>query len=162
MTRVESLGILDRLHRCIFWFLTVLACLMVAIGFMQVVWRYVLEASLYWSEEILRYLYVWVIFLGISVGIRTRLHVAIDAFIALLKGRAGYGVKMVVRSLTLAFFGLVIVIGVQFTLHNLGQVSPAVRLPMSLVYGAIPLGGFFSFIFAVEEWVKAGKAGVGR
>jgi TRAP-type C4-dicarboxylate transport system permease small subunit len=159
---VQNIGVLDRLHKCLFWFLMVLACVMLVIGFMQVIWRYVLEASLYWSEELLRYMYVWVIFLGTSVAIRGRLHVSIDAFVNLLKGRPLHMLKTVIHLLTVAFFALVVVIGVQFTLHNLGQVSPAVRLPMSVAYLAIPLGGLFSLIFTLEDWRKARQEGVRR
>ena len=156
---MQNIGVLDRLHKCLFWFLMGLTCLMLVIGFMQVVWRYVLEASLYWSEELLRYMYVWVIFLGTSVAIRSRLHVSIDAFVSLLKGRPRYVVKTVIRLFSVAFFALVVVIGVQFTLHNLGQVSPAVQLPMSVAYVAMPLGGLFSLIFALEDWRKARQEG---
>ncbi len=152
--------ILDHIHRGLFWFLVIMGCVMLGIGFMQVFWRYVLESSLYWSEELLRYMYVWVIFLGVSVGIRSRLHVAIDAFITLLRGRPRYVLKTIVHLLTVAFFVLLIVIGIRFTVYNLGQISPAVQLPMSLVYLGIPLGGFFALLFAVEDWVKTGKAGV--
>lgn len=162
MAKGQRTGILDGIHRCLLGVLVALACVMLAIGFMQVFWRYVLQSSLYWSEELLRYMYVWVIFLGIGIGIRSRIHVAIDAFVTLLKGRLRYALKMFIHLLTVIFLVLVIVIGIRFTLYNLGQISPAVQLPMSLVYLAIPLGGFFALIFAIEDWVKAGKAGVNR
>ena len=155
----QAKGILDFIHRCLFWVLIVMASVMLIIGFMQVFWRYVLQASLSWSEELLRYMHVWVIFLGVSLGIRKRIHVAIEAFITFLEGRVRYTLVMFVHLLTVVFFVLVVVIGIRFTLHNLGQISPAIQLPMSLVYLAIPLGGCFALIFAIEEWVKAAKAG---
>jgi TRAP-type C4-dicarboxylate transport system permease small subunit len=151
--------ILDFIHRCLFRVLIGMASVMLIIGFMQVFWRYVLQASLSWSEELLRYMYVWVIFLGVSLGIRKRIHVAIEAFITFLEGRVRYTFVMFVHLLTVVFFVLVVVIGIRFTIHNLGQTSPAIQLPMSLVYIAIPLGGCLALLFAIEEWVKAAKAG---
>ena len=151
---------LKKLNKYVFAFLVTIVCFMVVIGSMQVFWRYVLKSSLYWSEEIMRYLNIWTIFIGISVGIPRNIHVAIEAIISFLKGRAKIVATMLVYILSLLFFILIIVIGIKFTLHGMGQISAAVRLPISLVYISLPIGGILSLIFTIGEIMKYWKEGV--
>jgi TRAP-type C4-dicarboxylate transport system permease small subunit len=133
---------------------------MMAVGGMQVFWRYVLKNSLYWSEEIMRYMNIWTIFLGISIGIPRNSHVAIDAIIRSLKGKARFMVTMFVYLASLVFFAMMLFVGIKFTLYNMGQLSPAMMLPMSMIYMAIPISGFFSILFMIGEIMKYIKEGV--
>lgn len=150
---------LDKLHKFIFFVLVVLVCIMMAVGGMQVFWRYVLKNSLYWSEEVMRYLNIWTIFLGISIGIPRNVHVAIDAIIRSLKGGVRFGVTIIVYIFSLAFFAMLLAVGIQFTMYNMGQLSPAMRLPMSMIYAALPVGGFLSILFTLGEMIKYVKGG---
>jgi TRAP-type C4-dicarboxylate transport system permease small subunit len=133
---------------------------MMAVGGMQVFWRYVLKDSLYWSEEVMRYMNVWTIFLGISIGIPRNSHVAIDAIIRALKGRVKFGVTMFVYLASLMFFVMMLFVGIKFTIYNMGQLSPAMMVPMSMIYMALPVSGFFSILFMVGEIMKYVKGGV--
>jgi len=153
-------NVLEKLNKYIFAFLVILVCLMIVIGGMQVFWRYVLKSSLYWSEEIMRYLNIWTIFIGMSVGIPRGSHVAIDALVRVSKGRTRVGINMLIYSLSSLFFILLIVVGTKFALHNIGQVSSAVRLPISLVYISVPIGGFLSLLFIIGEIMKYKRGGV--
>ena len=58
---------------------TVTLALMSAIIVAQVFFRYVLNNSLSWSEELARYLFIWTIYIGISYGVKMDKHVAVDA-----------------------------------------------------------------------------------
>ena len=60
--------------------------LMSAIGLVlsfQVIMRYVFHSSLGWSEELARYMFVWLVFIGISYGAKVMRHIKIDAFLYL-------------------------------------------------------------------------------
>ena len=56
------------LNACAEFILWVLVALTIVVTFVQVVFRYGLDSSLSWSEELARYLFVWVIFIGASVA----------------------------------------------------------------------------------------------
>ena len=49
----------------------------------QVIMRYVFHSSLGWSEELARYMFVWLVFIGISYGAKVMRHIKIDAFLYL-------------------------------------------------------------------------------
>ena len=51
----------------------------VILVFSQVVMRYVFQSSLYWSEELARYLFVWQTWLGASLAVREASHIRIEA-----------------------------------------------------------------------------------
>ena len=153
---------LDKLNKFIFFILVVLVCIMMAVGGMQVFWRYVLKNSLYWSEEVMRYLNIWTIFLGISIGIPRNSHVAIDAIIRALKGRAKFAATITVYIFSLVFFVALFGIGIKFTLYNMGQLSAAMRIPMSMIYISLPVGGFLSILFTIGEILKYWKSEVAQ
>ncbi|MCD6435935.1 MAG: TRAP transporter small permease [Clostridiales bacterium] len=145
---------LDKLQKVIFFVLVVLVCVMMIVGGMQVFWRYILKNSLYWSEEVMRYLNIWTIFLGVSIGVPRNAHVAIDAIIGALKGRARFTATMVVYMFSLIFFIALFGVGIKFTVFNMGHLSAALRMPMSMIYISLPIGGFLSILFMVGEIIK--------
>ncbi|HCR98135.1 MULTISPECIES: TRAP transporter small permease [Halomonas] len=109
----------------------------------QVFMRYVMGASLSWSEEIARYLFIWLIYLGISYGAREMRHIKIDAALDLFPRRIRPAIVILGDLLFLAF-ALYIVWTSWSVIERqmmLGQTSPAVGLPMWIVYAA-PFVGF--------------------
>ena len=69
----------DRLNRANELVIALLAAVTVAVTLLQVVFRYVLGSSLSWSEELARYLFIWVIFLGVASAARRGQHMAVEA-----------------------------------------------------------------------------------
>src|SRR3954447_26405416 len=64
--------------------LWVLVALVIIVTFVQVVFRYGLESSLSWSEELARYIFVWIIFIGTSVATQRRQHIFVEVLVALM------------------------------------------------------------------------------
>ncbi|MCI8398634.1 MAG: TRAP transporter small permease [Oscillibacter sp.] len=139
---------------------TITLALMSAIIVLQVFFRYVLNNSLAWSEELARYLFIWTIYIGISYGVKMDKHVAVDAVYAYMpKGVKKY-YAMVAYALFTIFAVLVIyygvtVVGMQITS---GQVSPAMGLPMQYVYVAPVVGMVLTVIRLVQKIIEAAKA----
>ncbi len=110
----------------------------------QVASRYLLHDPSAWTEELARYLLVWIGLLGAAWAYRCNAHMGID----LLAGRVGAAGKARLRLISacavLAFALPVMVIGgaslVQLT-WELQQFSAALELPMAAVYAVIPLSG---------------------
>ena len=154
------INISNRLYRTIFAVCVLLGCAMLVIGTMQVFWRYVLQHSLSWSEEVLRYLNIWTIFLGISIAIPQKMHVAVDAVYNHLKEAPRRILYFVIQAVNLVFYGLMLVLGLQFTLMNISQLAPSIRISLSWIYISIPIGALLAIGFTVVEIVKyAGRKG---
>ena len=110
---------------------------------LQVVTRYFLETSLAWSEELARYMFIWMIYTGISCGVKKRKHICVDALYNLLPVGKGRMLLAYVGDALFLFFTLFVLNrGVEVFLRIVasGQHSPACELPMWVVYGALPFG----------------------
>lgn len=121
-----------------------LMSLMTVLIFVQVIMRYVFSNSLSWSEELARYLFIWLIYLGVSYGAKLRKHIKIDAALKLFpKGLRPY-VTIMGDILFFLFAIYIINTGYKYVLMQatLGKVSPALSIPYKYVYAA-PMIGFF-------------------
>ena len=139
---------------------TVTLALMSAIIVAQVFFRYVLNNSLSWSEELARYLFIWTIYIGISYGVKMDKHVAVDAVYSYMpKGVKKY-YAMIAYTLFLLFAVAIVYYGVTVVGMQIssGQVSPAMGLPMQYVYAAVPVSCCLMVIRLLENLVKMVKA----
>ena len=107
---------------------------------LQVVCRYLLGASLPWSEELARYLLVWMTFLGGSIALKREAHMGIQGLVDKLSPGVQRLVKLFTHLTVFGFLCLATLKGFQLALFNMNQYSPAMRIPMGLVYFAIPTG----------------------
>ncbi len=78
---------LDRVNSLAEYAVCALLAVMVVVVFLQVIFRFVIRSSLPWSEELARYLMVWIVFLGASIGVKRKSHIGVEAVVALLPDR---------------------------------------------------------------------------
>ena len=71
--------------------------------FAQVVFRYGLGASLSWSEEFARYVFVWIIFIGTSVATRRGQHIMVEVIVALFPPKLREAVGLVSIGIACSF-----------------------------------------------------------
>lgn len=127
---------------------TVSLLLMIIIVFLQVFFRYVVEYSLPWSEELARYLMTWVVFVGASMGAKEGVHIGVAAFVNLMPKwfqRADIvfsGLCSIVFGLSVSYVGFLAVRHIA----RMGQVSPAMEMPMWIAYLPICVGSLFMAI----------------
>lgn len=115
--------------------------IMVAVIFIQVVMR-MTGNSLSWSEELGRYCFIWIVYIGISYGVKKQRHIKVDVMLLLLKGKAKTILTIFSNLLFLVFSIAVIYYGSDIAgmLLKFGQKSPALHVPMGIVYMATPVG----------------------
>jgi len=112
----------------------------------QVFCRYVISASLPWSEELARYLMVWLTFLGAGIALKKGSHMGLDILQPLLPARAQSLLRQTCLFPVAVFLIIFTVKGAQLALFNLGQHSPAMGVSMGLVYLALPSGGLIMLV----------------
>lgn len=128
----------------------------------DVVWgvftRYALGQQAKWSEELARFLLVWVTLLGGAVAFGTKAHLGVDYFVNLLHP-AARKVTAVVVHLVVLFFALEVLLhgGAQVVSDalRLEQTTPALGWKMGHVYLALPIAGVFVVLYTVENLVEA-------
>ncbi|MFK7979177.1 MAG: TRAP transporter small permease [Saprospiraceae bacterium] len=135
-------------------FLTILMILMTLDVLWGVFTRYVLANQASWSEELARFLLIWIGILGAAYASGQQMHLAIDLLSPKLNERNQKLVKGIIKWLIIGFAFLVLVVGggrLIYISHTLGQTSPALQLPMSIVYGVLPLSGLLIIYYKLTE-----------
>lgn len=118
----------------------------------QVFSRYVLNQPSTLTDELARFLMIWVGLLGASYTVGAQRHLSIDFLAMLLPEQKKPLLSMVVNTLILLFAGLVIVSGglklIEKTLAT-GQLSAAMQIPMGYVYIVLPLSGAIMMLYSL-------------
>jgi TRAP-type C4-dicarboxylate transport system permease small subunit len=115
----------------------------------QVFSRYVLNHSLFWSEELARYLLVWLTFLGASVAYRRNMHPGIDIVYSRMPATFQRWISIFIHLISMTLFGVMIFYGAQFSYFVRLQISPAMYLPKWIVFSIIPISGLIFMIHAL-------------
>ncbi|GAB7079420.1 TRAP transporter small permease [Megalodesulfovibrio paquesii] len=122
---------------------------------LQVIMRYVMQNSLSWSEELSRYMFIWLVNIGISYGVRTKRHISVDVLNTILpRNKAAY--LSIIADLLFLCFALIVIFNgadVAQRIMKTGQASPALEIPMCFVYGALPVGFSLVCIRLVQSMV---------
>lgn len=123
-----------------------------------VFFRYVLNDSLTWSEELARYGLVYATFLGCATAVRRRTHIRVTLLEEMLPPAWAHRLRVVQDLCTLVFLVSVVVLAVEI-LTALGQArSAAMQLPMRYVYAAIVIGFALASLRLVQILVARRKS----
>lgn len=150
--------ILDLSERVLAFACVAAFAVMLVLGIATVVFRYVVESSLAFPDELIRYLFIWMIFLGSAVALRRNLHAAIGVLISRLSPAPRRAAVMLATGSCGLFFAVLLYSGVQITKHVKFQVSPALEVSMVWVYGAVPAGAAIMLVYVAELLVRQWRA----
>ena len=138
-------GTIERLsrncNRYAEYFLLLLGLSMTATVIVQVFSRYALNHSLFWSEELARYLLVWLTFIGATVAYHRNMHPGVDVLFKRLQRKNRRRIRLFVHLVSLVFFLIIIWYGSSFAYFIRAQTTPALSLPKWLVFSIIPFSG---------------------
>ncbi|MDE0113452.1 MAG: TRAP transporter small permease [Albidovulum sp.] len=130
-----------------------ISVLMVVVTLAQVIFRYVIAAPLPWSEELARYCFVWIVFLGGAIGLSRGIHLGVDLFVNLLPDRFRPGLEALSNALIAVFAATVVYASYPVINMNMLQRSPALGVQMSWIYIAIPISMCLIFLICLERIV---------
>lgn len=152
MTHITMSKLKHVIDRALAWVVIVVMAVLVIDVLWQVFTRFVLRDPSSFTEELARYLLIWIGLMGASYAAGQRMHLAVDLLPTKLTGRRKCYLEIVIESCTLLFAFFVLVVGgvrlVGIMLH-LGQTSAALQVPLGYVYLAIPFSGLLITFYAV-------------
>lgn len=129
----------------------VLAVILIAAVF----WRYALNNAIPWSEEISKYLMVWLTFLGAPIALRHAGHINIDLLMKLFADRGQQVFHLIIHLIIIVTMGIVLVMGIGFTQLGARQVASSISISMAYMYVAVPFGAALVTLVAIEHSLKA-------
>jgi TRAP-type C4-dicarboxylate transport system permease small subunit len=116
--------------------------------------RYALGNQASWSEELARFLLIWIGILGAAYASGQRMHLAIDLLGPKLEASKQRRLQRFIDLIILIFALTVLVIGgmrLLYITQALGQLSAALRIPMAVVYSVIPLSGLLVIFYKIQD-----------
>lgn len=133
-----------------------LLALQVAVVLWGVLTRYLLGNQAGWTEELARFLLIWISLLGAAYAVSRRSHIAIQLFPDRLEKGRRKKLYRLIDGLILLFALFVLVIGggyyVWLTFY-LGQRSPSLKVPVGIFYLAVPLAGLLISFFKAKDLI---------
>ena len=114
----------------------------VALVFLQVIMRYVFHNSLYWSEELARFVFLWFSWLGASFAVREGAHLKVTILADRLGDFPKKSLELASLLIWIAFSAFLTYQGARIThfVASMGQTSPALYIPVCVAYASVPAG----------------------
>ena len=114
-----------------------------------------------WTEEMARFLFIWMVMLGAMIGVRDASHFEVDVWPE-LKPRANALLRIVSLVFVLAFALVFIWYGIKFVQFGWNQTSELADLPMPFIFAAWPLAGLTWIVFLGEHFVRNFRIATGK
>jgi len=149
MTRV-----IDTFCRGVSATMAVALMVMVALVFGNVVLRYIFNSSITVSEELSRWLFVWITFMGAVVALREHAHLGTDVLVSRLPP-LGKKVCFAIANLAMLYVCyLVFRGGLEQTRINMDVLAPSTQLPLAVVHAAgVAFSAAASVVLLLDLWL---------
>jgi TRAP-type C4-dicarboxylate transport system permease small subunit len=154
--------ILDGYHRLLTWLMAAAIAILIIPVTLQIISRYTaLIPSWIWTEELSRFLFIWMVMLGSMIAVREGTHFVVDV-LPQLPTRSNAALQ-VVSDLGVLVFALVFTwYGWEFVQFGWNQTSELADLPMVYIFAAWPVAGLTWIVFLGEAFVRNCRIVLGR
>ncbi len=136
------------------WILVLLMTLLIIVCFLQVWFRLVVQEPIAWTEELARYAFVWLTFIGGAAVVGNWGHFQVDFVLSYCPGWMKFPLR-VISYVAIAVFAYIMVFhGWELLEKVYRQKSAAMLIPMAYPYAALPLSGILMIVHLVELLIK--------
>lgn len=145
----------------------ILFLVMVLVVCWSVICRRILKITFLQGEELARYLMIYVVYLGTSIGVKTKAHIGVEVFVDLLPKKAKRYVKIVTETLCMLIFIVLFVLSIQMMQHLMAtmQMTTTTQIPTFCIFVCVPVSmflGIIHYIVEIGDMVKAVAAKEGE
>ena len=143
--------VVDGLNVAVRWILAALMLVMTVLIGWQVIARFIVGESLTFSEEVSRFVMVWMVLLGAAYAAKNGRLMKVDIVEHMLSGRAKSTVIMVAGVLSIVFYLVLVVFGFFIVNAVSYQMTPATEVSMSIPMAALPVGGLLLVVNTIHQ-----------
>jgi TRAP-type C4-dicarboxylate transport system permease small subunit len=137
--------------------------LLCVIVLLQVIFRYILNFPLAWTDEAARFLFIWVIILAGTIAIKKKEHFSVNIVVKKFSKKVQNKLQFVTDViLFILFFDIMVLKGVYLIKLGSLQISPALHIQMSYVYSSLFIGGILSCCYILEDILSFIKGDIGK
>jgi len=119
--------------------ISIIFFLLVVTVFANVIFRYFFESTIDWSEELARFLLIWLIFIGAMSALFEDEHMVMDYFVKLFQVKISRLLKLIADLFSLAAATALMIGGLELAIKNLNWYSPVLNIPYGYVNMIVPI-----------------------
>lgn len=120
----------------------------------SVFFRYIVNNSISWSEEVSRYLMIWLGFFGMSLATRDRDHVNITFVVGLMPPKVRRAIRYLADVVVIVFLAILIVTSIRQIAGSAGETTAALVIPMAIPLASVTAGGCLMLLQAIRRTVS--------
>lgn len=140
------MGLTRILVKVLTWMCIITITLLTFTVLLQVITRF-FDYSMPGTEELSRLFIVWLTFLGSSLAIYEKMHLAVNYFVNKFKKRQRKVLYVLVNVLIIIFYAVLTYYGFMLSMSAMSQTTSTLQIPVGISYLAIPVSGLFSIYF---------------
>jgi TRAP-type transport system small permease protein len=146
--------VLEWITTVVKWVMVSMTCVIFLITTSTVFTRYLLNIVPSWSEEIPRYLLVWITYLGAGLAIKFKEHISLDVFFNLMPLRARQAGHLILNGLVAIVAAIMIVYGIGLVNHFGEDLMESIPVTNFWLYLAMPISGALMLLYLVQDTRK--------
>jgi TRAP-type C4-dicarboxylate transport system permease small subunit len=146
-----------RFDKILNWFAVILFLAVFLTVLLQVFMRFVINSPLVWSEELSRYLFMWICYIGWCFSARNGTHIRIGFVAERLPEPVQRAIDIINILLTLIFAGILFWFGIVMMRRNLQIRTVTLYITYAVVYASVPFGMIFFIFYNVYRLINGYK-----
>jgi len=139
---VKIINLIDGINKLSKYFVVIFTCSMVISLSLQIISRFIPWYSPSWSGELARFSMIYAVFIASSLALRKQELLAVEVIKDNIPERVQNLLIIIINLISLLFFIILIVKGIDLILKVKTQLAPSLQVSMSIPYASIPVGGF--------------------
>lgn len=143
--------VLERITTVVKWVMVFMTCVIFFITTFTVFTRYVLNFVASWSEEIPRYLLVWITYLGAGLAVKYKEHISLDVFFNLMPLKARQLGHLMLNGLMAIVAVIMVVYGIGLVRHFGDDLMESIPVTNFWLYLAMPTSGILMLLYLVRD-----------
>jgi TRAP-type C4-dicarboxylate transport system permease small subunit len=136
------------------WLLTLTYTAMLIIATAQIFFRYVVNYSISWSQDLLTFMLIWSVFIGISLAVKKRRHIKVELALVIFSEKVQFSLKVLSNLMFMLFCAIISYYSldkVYRLIYVNPQISESTGLSMWLIQIAVPLGFILSIYRLIAD-----------
>jgi TRAP-type C4-dicarboxylate transport system permease small subunit len=139
-----------------------LATVLILVVFTNVIARYFFSSAFGWADEVARFLFIWISFIGAVIANNNSGHMNLDILIKYTPKQVGYAVQIFANIMVLIISILLTLGGIIIVQGTLAWLTPALEIPYGMVYSIAPVCCFLLAIQSIMHFVRLFKTMTGK
>ena len=131
-------------------FIYLMFTLMTLVTLANVFGRFFFNSPIFWSSEMARYSFVWIIFLGAALAARKGSHIGMETLLNILPQKGKAFLKAVINCIMIIFLFVFTIFSFIQAFNGIDTESSAMQISMLIPYLALPLGGVAMIVEIVK------------